>query len=549
MQEQANTIVLLNTQKLIKSVLKNCERVYSSQFDSSIQVSALDKAIFNRNLSGGIEGAPNYRPVWLAEYFGQNLEKLSERVPFVGLNRRDDQLFFLNQIRNIIRSSSYNYKHLELIFPINKSEKIEGKQKNNFQFTQSQNLHIYLGMVRPTLAAMEQREIEKTKSAQSGEVPTAQSNVQNSYHNAGENMLVKGTDGKFDQVLTYSEIKELSEQIRTLRAQGQSPAQINAFIKQSFAGVNIFVNEQGQLEIFLASNLHPGEKVRNFFSIGELNRLFNIRLGHDLRGRILQNGVGNLSYSAEPVGMQTSTTETANFNNGEVYLDESGGGNNIFFFTTDHEHSTGLVSASVSDLRSNPAANTNFQISPTHNQIPFNTSPVRIPVDTFPSIIPKKTLMQILIIARKAGKFRPLADTKLNQSRTVGPAHPPDSSVMSQYKVPRPKLQLPDNVKINLPTPATPLINTLIKQKQTVTPQTKSEINSRFRITQPLSHPPIHTTSESVQDEENIEETSDIASQTNHRTNHHAAIATAITFLATGSAVSGSLILNWLTSK
>jgi len=407
--------------------------VDAAEYDTSIKVSPLNAAILNRNLPGGVEGAPGYVGNWLIEYFGTDMEKSAQGVPFIGANRRADQIFFLNQIRAQIKALTYDFQHLEYLLPDEKSTpgaEPGSTATKEFIFGENQSYLIYLGVTRPILAAFEQRDIAKIqtneKAVQTGQGQTDNGDrtaaYQNPFQNLGNAILVKGLNGEFDRVLTFDLLKDLLNEISLRRKSGVAESEIIKYIQQTLLNENIFVNALGQVELFMASSTDPksdesaaNSKARNLFSLDELPKLFNLRLGSDVQQKLFIQSGGQLSLAHGQVSVSQNGV-AAEFNGGTVTLD--GPGNNFIFFTSDAEGSTAQVTAPVGDIRAGDPANFTFNVAVGSNRISLPGTPVRINSTELPRALPKKTLRDLVSESRAPAAYHPA------EGQDIGPVGP-----------------------------------------------------------------------------------------------------------------------------
>lgn len=264
-------------------------------------------------------------------YFNNNQSTPRTEVPFSDSPK--DQEFFFEQLRQEFRACTYNLDRMDYLRPTFADDKAEQPTFN----TDQENL-LFHGVVQPILHSLEQREIDNLEKQKGGK--PAKDETNNAYKGLGQKILVKGTSGQFDTVLTYDQLVEITKAQSDIAKSGLFPGdavkQLRDFLAKRFPELHIYIDDQGNITTFqsamgIGAN---GELVKGktTMSFTEVLHEMKLRQGRELQYQAIIASKGTLALSG--TNFKVGNTSQNGYDMG---LNEVGDNTNAVFFVTDRQ--------------------------------------------------------------------------------------------------------------------------------------------------------------------------------------------------------------------
>ncbi len=393
----------------------------------------LHEVIFSANQQTPFINLKPEKQLFFRKYFylDGNINTPRPLRPFS--NSPTDQAFFFDQLHQQLRFCTYNFQRLDRLRP-----GFAGGEKDQGQpvFDVFQKELLLNGLVKPLLHSVEQREIALLEAGRKKTGPTSTEPV-NPYQGLGEQILVRGSSGEFDTVLSHAELAELAGQKAELRQQGlkgeQLAAMLREYVSRRFPGLAVALSATGRVETLIspkaldrravhadiATTKSTSASTHRTFS--QLLQILNQRQARQLQYTALSASDYALSIPAGPFQVAGDGFSAILSGTG-VHLDKSGQGSNAVFFVQDGQGvAARVVIDSVKD-RLNDHPTMHFSIYPKPDQdSPANPQLKLAPTDIAQLRTPLLALYKKL---QEAQEYQVSSDQRLPQHPPAGPNRP-----------------------------------------------------------------------------------------------------------------------------
>lgn len=355
---------------LVREVLSD-EAMYVSRNDQHFQ--KLHNYLFNKTVETPFANIPETDKELFKKYFylGATSGQPRQDVPFA--DSAQDQANFFDQFRSQVKTCTYNFSRLDFLRPSFADEKAPTPTFNDYQ----ENL-LLRGVVYPLLHNLEQNEISELERQKTGRASTDQEKAAaaaNPYQNLGNKILVQGTSGQFDTVLTYAQLEEIAGEEDILRKRGlvgePMIALLREYIAKRYPDLHIYISADGKVIPFLrgagisASGM-PVVAGGNTMTFAGMLGEMKIRLGRKMQYDAISAGKGTLGLSPVSYQVVDSAGIVTNMNGLTMGLDQEGQGNNTIFFVADNQGvgAKVIVNTGKDRVEGTPGFNFSIYLSP-----------------------------------------------------------------------------------------------------------------------------------------------------------------------------------------
>lgn len=323
--------------------------------------------LFTKNVSTPFAEIPELDRQVFRKYFyeREGTGGPREEVPFS--DSTAEQAAFFDSFRLQVKNCTYNFERMDFLRPSFTDDKTPEPTFNEYQ----QNL-LLKGVIFPLLHGLEQRQIAGLEGGgQSAAAETEQEKeaAGNPYRGLGDKMLVQGTSGQYDTVLSYAQLEAIAGQEDLLRKQGHSPLEVvkrlREFIEKTYPGLNVYLTEDGKIVPFLRGagvSATAMPVAAGGIGFAEALAEMKVRQGRTLQYEALlasRNTLGLTPWSFQVVDSAGVVSAMEGLSMG---LDQEGQGNRIVGFLADQQGVGTKFVADTGEYRAGGSTRLHFSI-------------------------------------------------------------------------------------------------------------------------------------------------------------------------------------------
>lgn len=399
---------------LVREVLTD-EASYVSRNDQHFQ--KLNNYLFSKSVETPFANIPDADKEDFKKYFyyGATAGQPRQDVPFA--DSPQDQANFFDQFHQQAKILTYNFSRLDLLRPSFADDKATAATFSNYQ----EDL-LLKGMVYPLMHNLEQQQISELERQKTGRTPTEEEkNAANAnpYQNLGNKILVKGTSGQFDTVLSYAQLEEIAGEEDILRKQGLEGEPmlklLKEYIAKRYPDLQIYISPDGKIVPFLRGagiSATGMPVVAEAGGTGEYGAItfagliseMKIRQGRKMQYQTILASKGTLAPSPISYQVIDSAGIATKMNGLTIGLDQEGQGNHAIFFVADNQGVGAKVIVDTGEDRISGLPDFNFTIYPTPDtDLPSNPK-ISLPKPELPRL--KTPLLPLYRELSETGEYR-----------------------------------------------------------------------------------------------------------------------------------------------
>lgn len=330
---------------LIEEVLKDEARYldawYNRRADKALEFESLHTALFQKTTAVEYQQTYYRTKLHFSKYFysTEGGAQVKQDVPFA--DSRQDQEFFFNQMRGLVRMATMNFDPHSIGFIIPHIVKKEGGEVEA-RFDDNQNRMVYMNLLMPFMGALEQREIAKLEESRKPEAERSNQEPpikENPYEGQDKKILVQDINGAYSVILTYTEIEELAHQHQKFISENNLKGFLD-YVRGNFK--NIFVDDQGRIVTF-QNGLGK--------TMEELLLEMKTRQARQVQFQAILASDGHLGLTDSDFQVRNSDGMTTTVNGLDVRIDQGGQGQNAVFFLKDESGSQTRILINIATFR------------------------------------------------------------------------------------------------------------------------------------------------------------------------------------------------------